>query len=146
MSNKIRSLPHFFAFMWIMLIFVINTGCQFQRGSISKTNPLPSLTGITAVPGFRPAMSKGEEAGVIRNPLSGAVFMAEPIPPDVPDKMTTKLFSKLKDHEGYELIDLDKERGILASLLASDQVMDDIETFKRISKTFSADAVMVGYI
>jgi hypothetical protein len=85
-------------------------------------------------------MSEGEEAGVIRSPLSGAVFMAEPVPPDISDKMTTKLFSLLSNYEGYELVGLDKEA------LSSDQGMSEVETFKRIGREFSAETVMVGYI
>jgi hypothetical protein len=66
--------------------------------------------------------------------------MAEPVPPDISDKMTTKLFSLLSNYEGYELVGLDKEA------LSSDQGMSEVETFKRIGREFSAETVMVGYI
>jgi hypothetical protein len=71
--------------------------------------------------------------------------MAEPIPAGVTDKMTTKLFDLLRNYEGYELVDLDKE-GISADLHPSEQGISDIETFKRIGHEYSAETVMVGYI
>jgi len=111
-----------------------------------KGDPLPPRTGKTVVLGFRPAMPEGEERGIVRNPISGAVFIAEPIPAGVTDKMTNKLFNLLRNYEGYELVDLDKEEDISASLLSSEQGISDKETFKRIGLVFSADSVMVGYI
>jgi hypothetical protein len=147
MSYKILGLPRLYDLIGIILILILilNIDCQFQGGSV-KGDLLPPRTGKTVVLGFRPAMSEGEEAGVLRNPISGAVYMAEPIPADVPDKMTTKLFNLLRNYEGYELVDLDKEAGISASLLSSGQGMSDIDTFKRIGHEFSAETVMVGYI
>jgi hypothetical protein len=148
MSLKIQGLTSFYDLIGIILIIILtlNINCQFKEGRVSKAELLPPRTGKTVVLGFRSAMSEGEEAGMVRNPLSGAVFMAEPIPYDVPDKMTTKLFSLLRNYEGYELIDLDKEVGISANLRSSDQGISDIETFKKIGHEFSADTVMVGYI
>jgi hypothetical protein len=142
MSYKIPGLSRLSDLIGIILIFILilNINCQFQGGSVSKADLLPPRTGKTVVLGFRPAMSEGEEAGVIRSPLSGAVFMAEPVPPDISDKMTTKLFSLLSNYEGYELVGLDKEA------LSSDQGMSEVETFKRIGREFSAETVMVGYI
>jgi hypothetical protein len=147
MSYKILGLPRLYDLIGIILILILilNIDCQFQGGSV-KGDLLPPRTGKTVVLGFRPAMSEGEKAGVIRNPISGAVFMAEPIPTGVLDKMTNKLFDLLRNYEGYELVDLDKEAGISASLVSSEQGTGDIETFKWVGHEFSADTVMVGYI
>ncbi|MDB9822402.1 hypothetical protein OAC89_01735 [Deltaproteobacteria bacterium] len=146
MSNKIHSYICLGAFIWIIMSIVPNTGCQFRRSTVSQVAPLPYGTGNIFVLGFRPAVHQGGKSGVIRSPLSGAVFMAEPIPPGIPDKMTDQLFSRLMECEGYELIGPGKASGFSETLLSSDQVMSDMETFKRIGFAFSADAVMVGYI
>ena len=147
MSYKFHSLPCLKGLLGIILILILipNIDCQFHGGGV-KSDPLPPRTGKTVVLGFRPAIPEGEEGGVIINPISGAVFMAEPINTDVADKMTAKLFNLLRNYEGYELIDLDKEADISADLLSSGQGVSDIETFKRISHEFSAETVMVGYI
>jgi hypothetical protein len=147
MSYKFHGLPRLNELLGIILTLILipNINCQFFGGGV-KGDPLPSRTGKTVVLGFRPAMPEGEERGVVRNPISGAVFMAEPIPAGVTYKMTTRLFELLRNYEGYELVDLDKEEGISASLRPSAQIINDIETFKLIGHKFFAETVMVGYI
>jgi hypothetical protein len=147
MSDKFHGLPPLYRLIGSILTFILilNTDCQFLGGGM-KGGPLPPRAGKTVVLGFRPAMPEGKEAGVLRNPISGAVFMAEPIPADVADMMTAKLFRLLRNYEGYEPVDLDKEGGISAGLLSSGQGISDIETFKKIGHEYSAETVMVGYI
>jgi hypothetical protein len=146
MSNKFHDLPPLYRLIGSILTFILilNIDCQFLGGGM-KSDPLPPRAGKTVVLGFIPAIPEGKEAGVLRNPISGAVVMAEPIPAGVTDKMTTKLFDLLRNYEGYELVDLDKE-GISAGLNPSEQGISDIETFKRIGHEYSAETVMVGYI
>ncbi|HJX33898.1 MAG TPA: hypothetical protein VJ373_01865 [Desulfatiglandales bacterium] len=147
MSYKFHGLPLLYLLIGsvLTLILILNINCQFRGGGV-KGYLLPPRTGKTVVLGFRPAMPEGKEASVLRNPISGAVFMAEPIPADAAYKMTAKLFNLLRNYEGYELVDLDKEAGISAGLLSSGQGISDIETFKRIGHEFYAETVMVGYI
>jgi hypothetical protein len=147
MSNKFHGLPSLYHLIGSILTFILilNIDCQFLGGGM-KGDPLPPRAGKTVVLGFRPAVPEGKEAGVLRNPISGAVVMAEPIPSDVVYMMTAKLFNVLRNYEGYEPVDLDKEKGISASLHSSEQGISDIETFKLIGHKFFAEAVMVGYI
>jgi hypothetical protein len=147
MSYKFHGLPLLYLLIGsiLTLILILNIGCQFRGGGV-KGDLLPPRTGKTVVLGFRPAMLEGREPSVLRNPISGAVFMAEPISADVADKMTAKLFNLLRNYKGYELVDLDREAGISAGLRSSGQGISDIETFKRIGHEFSAESVMIGYI
>jgi hypothetical protein len=146
MSNKIHSLICLGLIIWVIFFISVNTGCQFKKSTITHLNPLPKGTGSTVVLGFRPAVSQDGESGMIRSPLSGTVFMAEPVPADVPNKMTTRLFSRLKDCENFELIEPGKIRGLSPALLSFDGVLSDLESYKRIGRAFSADAIIVGYI
>lgn len=130
----------------IVVLLFINIGCQFQRGSVSRVNPLPSLAGKSVVLGFSSAITHDEDPGVMRSPFSGAVFMSEQIPPDVPDKMTAILFERLQNHKGFELIGPNKAKGVSEGLKSSGEDFSEIEILKRIGNAFSADAVMVGYI
>lgn len=124
----------------------LNIGCHFQRGGALKVNPLPPLEGKTIVLGFRPAITHGEDAGMMRSPFSGAVFMSEQIPSDVPDKMTAILFERLQNYEAFELIGPNKAKGVSEGLISSGQDLSEIEILKRTGRAFSADTVMVGYI
>ena len=146
MPNKNLRQFYLFTCLSIILLVALNASCQFQRGRTSQVKPTLFKPGKIVVVGFRPAMSHGEVPGVIRSPVSGAVFMAEPVPQGVAEKMTSKLFSRLVEYKGYELIGPKKANGAFESFLSSDQDMSDIETFQRVGQAFSADAVMMGYI
>ena len=146
MPNKYPRQLYPLTCLFIIFFLALNTACQFQRGRVSQIKPTNFKPRKIVVVGFRPAMSQDEDPGVIRSPVSGAVFMAEPIPQDVTDKMTSKLFSRLVEYEGYELIGPNKATGAIESLLSSDKDMSDIEIFHRVGQLFSADAVIVGYI
>ena len=122
------------------------SGCQFHRSLSPGERKLPTVGGKTIVLGFMPALSQGKESGVIRSPFSGAVFLADPVPSDVTDKMTDKLFALLKGSEQYELISHGKAKGVSSSLMSSDQGMSDMETFRKIGQALSAESVMLGYI
>jgi hypothetical protein len=146
MSHRIPKYIRLFDLLLIIFVVILISGCQLLGRRISQTSPIPSLNGKIVVLGFRSAVSKVEEAGVIRSPFSESVFISEPISQDITDKMTHKLFSRLKDYAGYEVIDRDKEETILSGPLSSGQGSRDKETFMRIGGILSAEAVMVGYI
>ena len=107
--------------------------------------PLPNIKKVVVI-GFRPVLSSGDESGVIRNPISGAVFMAEPVPRNIVRKMTDSLFKKLLDDKGYELVSPGKAKGVFSSLVSSDVVLGDREVIQRIGQAFSADALLIGYM
>jgi hypothetical protein len=146
MSYRIPKHIRLFDPVLIISIIILISGCQLLGRQISQTSPIPSLNGKIVVLGFRSAVSEIEEAGLIRSPFSESVFVSEPISQDITDKMTYKLFSRLKDYAGYEVIGRDKEEAILSGPLSSGQGRRDKETFMRIGGILSAEAVMVGYI
>ncbi|MBW2609789.1 MAG: hypothetical protein JRC68_05540 [Deltaproteobacteria bacterium] len=131
---------------WILSIILLCAGCHLKPGGVSQERPLPLKPGKIVVVGFRPILSHGDEPGVIRNPISGAVFMAKPVTQDVADSMTDNLFARLLEYKRYHLVGPKQAKGVFSSLVSSDQGMRDIEIFPKIGQAFSADAVMIGYI
>ena len=125
---------------------ILYGGCSLRKGDALKDKPPQPKVGKMVVMGFRPAMSQGDAAAMIRSPISGAVFMAEPVAQDAVDRMTQNLFSTLLDDKGYDLISPNQAKGVFASLVSSGQSLEDIEIFQKIGQTFSADTVLIGYV
>ena len=130
----------------LFLAMLLHLGCSLPQGLVPKKKSLPSKIGKIALVGFKPALSKGDKPGVIRSPVSGSVFMAEPVPQEIVNKMTTTLFSRLLKEPGYDLISPNQVRGVFLSIISSDPTLRDMEVFQKIGKIFSADAVLIGYL
>lgn len=129
------------------LSFMISfSGCQLQnqktpveRAPVQRINKLVTI-------GFHPAMPLGESPGIFRSPVSGTVFMAEPVPESVADMMTSRLFDRLVERDIYDLISPNQAKGVYSSLVSSDRVLSDIEIAKKIGQAFEADAVLLGHL
>jgi hypothetical protein len=126
-----------------LILFCAGCYARYAKSPQEKP-PLPEIKKVVVV-GFRPALSPGDEPGVIRSPVSGAVFFGEPVPQHVADNLTTRLFNKLLKDKGYDLISPGQAKGVFSSLLSSDSVLGDTEIAQKIGQAFSADAVLVGY-
>lgn len=131
---------------WFLPVVLLCGGCSLRMGDALKGEPLSPKVGKMVVVGFRPAMSQRDAPGMIRSPISGAIFMAEPVTQYVADRMTEHLFSTLLDDKGYDLISPNQAKGVFASLVSSGQNLEDIEIFQKIGQTFSADTVLIGYV
>jgi len=130
----------------IVSLLLLLPGCYFQKRDVSKQTIIsPSIEKMVVI-GFRPAMLIGDKPGMIRSPLSGAVYMAEPVSWDVVNKMTANLFSRLLEDKSYDLISPSQAKGVFSSIVSSNLVLGDIEISLRIGEAFSADAILMGYI
>jgi len=146
MPNTISKSLYIFIGSWIIPLILLNTGCYPQRTHVSeKKASLPKVRKMVVV-GFRPVKSPGDEPGMIRGPLSGTIFMAEPVPQDVDKKMTENLFDRLLKDKSYDLISPGQAKGVFSSLVSSDLALGEIEIFQKIGKAFSSDVVLIGYI
>ena len=138
--------PFIFLLSLIVPFMLFYAGCHLRRGPLSEERPYRPKIEKLVIAGFQSAMSKWKKPDIIRNPLSGAIFMAEPIPQDVVNKMTTRLFDRILKEKHYEVISPAQARGVYLSLVSSDLNMGEIEIFQKVGKAFSADAVLIGYI
>jgi hypothetical protein len=143
------SINYLFTMCCLVLVsLVINGGCHFRTNYFFE-KPAPSYRiNKVVVVGFQSAMSQGEEPGVVRDPLSGAVFMAEPVSHEVVQRMTDILFDRLVAESRYELVSPGQAKGVFSSIVYSDLNvgMGPIKVLKEVGKAFQADAVLAGFI
>lgn len=125
---------------------ILATGCHLLKGRTPKEKtPVLKIEKMVVV-GFRPVLASWEGPDVVRSPLSGAVFMAEPVPERVVNQMTADLFDRIMNNKSYDLISPSQAKGVYETLVSSDVVSGDIELSQRIGEAFSADAVLIGYL
>ena len=123
-------------------------GCQSQRSGISSQGrPSAPLEKVVCV-GFFAALGENEKADVIRNPVSGALYPAEPVSPGVASGMTEHLFHELLTLEKYDLVPPGQAKHVLSERMASEAGarLKWLESLQEIGIEFNADAVLVGYI
>lgn len=115
--------------------------------SPAEESALPIINKVVAV-GFRAAMSQAEEPEVIRDPLTGAIFSAEPVSRHVVQEMNESLFERLVAQERYQLISPNQAKGVLSGIAGLDSSMGTgpLEILQKVGKRFGADAVLAGYI
>ncbi|MBN1830735.1 MAG: hypothetical protein JW896_01340 [Deltaproteobacteria bacterium] len=131
-----------------LLVFsiVLCGACQrFSTRSTEKRPDLPRLESVVVM-GFRDAVSERDEPRAARNPVTGGALSAPPVSTEVVNKMTAKLFEGVRKVTNCELISPGKARGVYSRLIASDPGRTQFEMLQQIGKTFSADAVLVGYL
>ena len=130
----------------IVLLILVGASCQSRKGDASTGKPfIPRMNRLVVV-GFLPALSPGDEPGLVRSPFSGTAFMSEPVPQYTADKLTGNLFDRLLGDRRYELIPPSQARGVFSSLISADMTMGSAQIVQKIGQAFSADAVLVGYI
>ena len=126
----------------------LSGSCHFMRPqSPAEESALPIINKVVAV-GFRAAMSQAEEPEVIRDPLTGAIFSAEPVSRHVVQEMNESLFERLVAQERYQLISPNQAKGVLSGIAGLDSSMGTgpLEILQKVGKRFGADAVLAGYI
>ncbi|UCF55967.1 MAG: hypothetical protein JSW15_07580 [Deltaproteobacteria bacterium] len=132
--------------LFIAPLIILYSACQFHKAPVPEEKPsLPKIRRLVVV-GFLPAMSQWDEPDVVRSPVSGAVFFAEPVPQQAVNKMTANLFERTVKDKRYDLISPGQARGVYSSLVSSDMVLEEIEILQKIGEAFSANAVLIGYL
>jgi len=131
----------------ILAGLVLTFGCQTKKSTQSVAPRSLQLKKVVSV-GFLAAMAPTEEPGMFKNPLSWSIVPAEPVPPEVVQKMNDILFEKLATEKPYELVSRNQAIGVYSSIVASDENvgMPAIKVMQEVGQTFKADAVLVGYI
>jgi hypothetical protein len=137
-------------FLWLLALaeLLMYGGCHFQKTPASYEMHTAKPINKVVVDGFHTAMSRGVQPDVVRDPLSGTAFMAEPVPQNVANRMTDILFNRVAAEKGYELVSPDQAKRVFSNIINSDKnvVMSPIEILQEMGNTFEADAVLTGYI
>jgi len=133
--------------IFILFFVLVLNGCQYQRSHIPPPKPFPPLKGKMALVGFRAALTEGQAPALVRSPISGAVFMAEPVSDSIINQMNDTLLNRLMKTDGYDLVSPNQVRGAFSRIIAEDKYdLDDITVIKKIGKAFDAHVVLVGYL
>ncbi len=148
MIQKVPKNLSLFSMTFLFLVFLLIFGCQIRNETFFKHRMFFFEVNRLVFTGFKPALLPGDEPGLIRDAISGAVFMAEPVSERVADMMTDLMFEKLIAGGEYDLISPDQAMGAIATIVESDQNFDleSLLLFQKVGKAFEADAVLVGRI
>jgi hypothetical protein len=137
-------------FLYPFLFFghLATGGCQSQKPYVSKTKALPMQVNKVVVAGFRTPLSRGDEADVIRDPVSGIVFMAEPVPNPVVQKMSRVLYEKVSTEKGFDTVSPTQAKWAFSSVVRTEKNLgaSTIEILQEVGNRFGADGVLAGNI
>ena len=126
--------------------FLLCGACHVVKGEAPQEAPPPIPLTRVVVSGFHPSIPPDGDPKIVRSPLTGAVFMAEPVSRKVARDLTNRLFEKLVERGDYVLVAPDQAGTVYSKLLSSETVLTDAEIFQRMGRAFSADAVLTGYL
>ncbi len=132
----------------ILMAFALIGACS--SAAPTRDEDVIQLPGVNkiVVAGFSPALTPGDPSNWTKDPITGAVFWAEPVPEGVAKEMTEILFDKMVEGYGYSLVSPGQASGAFSEILASDRglKLDALGMVQEIGKAFSADGVLVGHI
>jgi hypothetical protein len=121
-------------FLWLLALagLLVYGGCHSQKTPASYEMHTATPINKVVVDGFHAAMPQGMQPDVVRDPLSGTAFMAEPVPQE----------------KGYGLVSPDQAKLVFSSIIRSGKnvAISPIEVLQEVGNTFKADAVLTGYI
>ncbi|MEJ2025226.1 MAG: hypothetical protein P8Y00_09480 [Deltaproteobacteria bacterium] len=120
-------------------------GCQkMHREKLDK--PAFQATEKLAIVGFRTALDEGDSPQTVRDPLSGTVFMAEPVLSSVAREMTSELFSRLKERSDRVVLPPGQALGAYSNLASGDINLSLLpnKMLQEIGKSLGAEYVLTG--
>jgi hypothetical protein len=137
-------------FLWMLALagLLVSGGCHSQKTPASYDMHTAMPINKVVVDGFHAAMPQGMQPDVVRDPLSGTAFMAEPVSQNVANRMTDILYNRVAAEKGYGLVSPDQAKLVFSSIIRSDKnvAISPIEILQEVGNTFKADAVLTGYI
>jgi hypothetical protein len=130
-----------------LLLSMALTGfaCQGRQVSKEEEPPMPVLDTIVVI-GFRPALGPSQPPGLVRSPISGAIFSAEPVSETVADWLSEAFFEKLSKTDDRQWISPREAAAAFSQLASSNPTLTDRDIYVRIGKVLSADGVVGGHV
>jgi hypothetical protein len=132
----------------IAMVSLILGACATQSpGRDEGITRLLEVNKVVVV-GFSVALAPGDSPDWAKDPITGAVFWAEPVPEGVAVEMTDILFDKMVEGYGYSLVSPGQARGAFSEILASDRglKLDALAMAREIGRALGADGVLTGRI
>lgn len=132
------------------LLFITVFGCTwFSSEDIDspylENRPTYNASRVVVL-GFKPALKSGQNPVAVPKDLSGIVSGSEPVSKSAADKLSEMLFAVLQNKKECEFIG-PAETGHLVDGSAYNRLEEsEIDVIKTIGKSFSAEAVIIGYL
>jgi len=129
----------------LVLTVLDGSSCQLQQVPPEDKPAVPVFNTI-AVVGFRPALSSSQDPGLVRSPISGAVFTAEPVSEAIAEELSNLLFEKLTKDSRRQWVSPREASAAFSQLASSNPTLTDRDIYVRIGKALSADGVLGGHV
>jgi hypothetical protein len=129
----------------LLSIALSGFSCQGRQVAKEEEPPMPVLNTIVVI-GFRPALAPSQPPGPVRSPISGAIFLAEPVSEKVADRLSEAFFEKLSKTDGRKWVSPGEAAAAFSRLASSNPTLTDKEIYVRIGKVLSADGVVGGHV
>jgi hypothetical protein len=129
----------------LFLLLLSGSSCQLYQVSQDDKAAVPPLNTIVVV-GFRPGLAASQAPGLMRSPISGAVFAAEPVPEEIAERLSGSLFEKMTKDTRLTWVSPREAGAAFSQLASSNPLLTDREIYVRVGKTLSAEAVLGGHV
>jgi len=129
----------------LALLGLSGSSCRHPGAAPDDKPVLPLLNSIALV-GFRPALSPAQSPGMVRSPISGAVFTADPVSEEIAKAISVQLFEKLTKDSPYQWVSPLEAASAFSRIASSHPQWTDREVYLEIAKALSADAVLGGHV
>ena len=146
--RRFLSLPIFTRAGFILVFSSLLFSCSFFQEPTEPIKKELPKRGTLAVLGFIPALRPGQNAKAVIDPITGSVFMAEPIPSEQAHDLSVALYQLVLKQKRYRLIPLGRARGALMDLEITKPELQDtpLQFFKEVGQKVGADMVLAGYL
>jgi len=129
----------------LFLIVLSGSSCQLQQVPQEDKPVVPALDTIVLI-GFRPALPSSQSAGLVRSPISGAAFSAEPVSEEAADGLSESLFQKLIKKDGRKWVSPREAASAFSRLASANPTLTDRDIYVQIGKALSAEGVLGGHV
>jgi len=122
-------------------------GCATQFQPRTEIPPAVETGKRLAFLGFKAALPPGHPPDVFRNPVSGSLYTAEPVPLEATEILNTMLIDRLAAI-GDEIITPEESSAVLSSIMARDSraELTAVEIYRETGRAMDVDGVLVGYL
>jgi hypothetical protein len=139
-NNKTCSL------FFLLGLLVPLAGCSTFEHRPPDESPHVFTIETLAVFGFLSAPLSAEEGNTVRSPLTGSVFIRGPVPPEIPEQLTARLFDSLAGRLSVELISPDIARRAFLTVRDSSYSAEDREILRKTGESLLVDTLLAGYV
>jgi hypothetical protein len=129
----------------LLLLVLSSFSCSVQQVPKGEKPPMPVLNTIVVI-GFRPALAPSRAPGLVRSPISGAIFLAEPVSDEVANWLSEAFFEMLSKIDGRNWVSPREAAAAFSQLASSNATWTDKEIYVKIGKVLSADGVVGGHV